>query len=83
MIKIFSTQYLATNTETNEVFVMHVRDVFFLGIRIKHEEHSDFDSTLIAKYQIPEQPKKVKPIGFKINTKTKKKKKDENKGKVS
>ena len=84
MIKVFSTQYLAENPENKkELFVITVKDTFFLGIRIKHEEHCNYDLALIDRYRPqPGQPK-VKKIGFKTTANTKKNKKNENKSKVS
>lgn len=83
MIKVFSTQYLAENPDTKELFVFTIKDIFFLGIRIKHEEHSNYDLSLIDKYRPVEQPKKLGTIGFKTNNKVKKRKKNENKDKIS
>lgn len=83
MIKVFSTQYLAENPDTKELFVLTVKDIFFLGMRIKHEEHSNYDLSLIDRYRPVEQPKKLEPIGFKTNNKVKKRKRNENKDKIS
>lgn len=84
MIKVFSTQYLAENPENkNELFVITVKDTFFLGIRIKHEEHCNYDLSLIERYKPQLKQPKIKKIGFKTNNNTKKKKKNEDKSKVS
>ena len=84
MIKVFSTQYLAENPENkNELFVITVKDVFFLGIKIKHEEHCNYDLALIERYKSQQIQPKAKKIGFKTNTNTKKKKKNEDKSKIS
>lgn len=83
MIKVFSTQYLAENpNDKNDTFVIHVKDVFFFGIRIKHEEHCNYDLSLIDRYRLQIQAK-AKPIGFKTSTNTKKNKKNGNKSKIS
>ena len=82
MIKVFSTQYLAENPENkNDIFVITVKETFFLGIKIKHEEHCNYDLSLIDRYKPMVQPKKVNKIGYKPNNK--KKRKNENKSKVS
>ena len=66
MIKIFSTQYLAENPENkNELFVITVKDTFFLGIRIKHEEYCNYDLGLIERYKPQQIQPKAKKIGFK------------------
>lgn len=81
MIKMFSTQYLANNPDdVNDVFVVSVKDTFFLGLKIKHEESVTYDLSVIDRFTIKEQPK-INKIGFKTNTK--KRKKNENKSKVS
>lgn len=84
MIQVFSTQYLAENPENkNDIFVLNVKDVFFLGMRIRHEEHRNYDLSLIERYKPQLQPK-VKKIGFSTNNKpTKKRKKNEDKSKTN
>jgi hypothetical protein len=84
MIKVFSTQYLAENPENkNELFVITIKDTFFLGMKIRHEEHCNYDLALIERYKIQQPQPKAKKIGFKTNANTKKSKKNGNKSKVS
>lgn len=84
MIKVFSTQYLAENPENkNDIFILNVKDVFFLGMRVKHEEHCNYDLSLIERYRPQIQPK-TKKIGFVTSSKsTKKRKKNEDKSKTN
>lgn len=84
MIKVFSTQYLAENPENkNELFVITIKDTFFLGMKIRHEEHCNYDLALIERYKMQQSQPKAKKIGFKTNANTKKSKKNGNKSKVS
>lgn len=84
MIKVFSTQYLAENPENkNELFVITVKDVYLFKIKIRHEEHCNYDLALIERFKPQPNQSKAKKIGFKTNANTKKNKKNENKSKVS
>lgn len=80
MIKTYSSSYLTQDSETKELYVVTIKETYFLGMTIKYEEHSDYDITLIKKY-LNEEPVKSNKIGFKYPTK--KKKKNENKSKIS
>ena len=84
MIKVFSTQYLAENPENkNDLFVITVIDTFFLGIKIKHEEHCSYDLSLIDRFRPQPKPIKVKKIGFKTTNNKKKNTNNGDKSKIS
>lgn len=52
-------------------------------MKIRHEEHCNYDLALIERYKMQQPQPKAKKIGFKTSANTKKNKKNGNKSKVS
>lgn len=84
IIEIRETEFLAEID--NAPVVVKTREHFLFGKwRYKTEELHSYNQTLINAFTVQPEPKKSKPIGFKIsnNKKQTKKNKNENKSKVS
>ena len=83
IIEIRESEFLAE--VDGECAVVRLKEHYLFGKWMyKKEELHSYNQALISAFRIPMEPKPAKPIGFKTNTKnTKKKKKNENKGKVS
>lgn len=79
MISIIETNFL--HSDKNDTFVVTVREYTLFGIWCyKREEKHSYNQRLISEYTIPKEIKS-KPIGF--ISYNKKKRKNENKSKVS
>ena len=84
IIEIRETEFLA-EIEGAPV-VVKTREHFLFGKwRYKTEELHSYNQALISAFRVQPEPKKSKPIGFKIsnNKKQSKKKKNENKSKTN
>ena len=80
IIEIRETEYLAEID--GAPVVVKIKEHYLFNWRYKIEELHSYNNALIQAFKVYPEPKKAKPIGFKINN-TKKKKKNENKSKVS
>ena len=84
IIEIREAEYLAEID--GALIVVKTREHFLFGKwRYKVEELHSYNQALINAFKIQPEPKKSKPIGFKIsnNKKQSKKKKNENKSKTN
>ena len=83
IIEIREAEYLA-EIEGVPVVVKTKEHFLFGKWRYKTEELHSYNQALIGAFKVQPEPKPIKPIGFKINTKkTKKRKKNEDQSKTN
>lgn len=83
IISIKEIEYL---TEIDDMpVVIRLKECYLFGKwKFRTEELHSYNQTLVNAFKIKPEPKKIKPIGFKTNNKTsKKKKKNEDKSKTN
>lgn len=83
IIEIREAEYLA-EIEGVPVVVKTKEHFLFGKWRYKTEELHSYNQALISAFKVQPEPKPIKPIGFKTNTKkTKKRKKNEDQSKTN
>lgn len=84
MITIREEEFLHCDKE--DTFVVKIKEYYLFGLWcFRREELHSYNQALINAFMVQPEPKKAKPIGFKIgnNKKQSKKKKNENKSKIN
>lgn len=84
MINIQEEQFLVQNDKDCGTFIVTIREWYlFKKWCFKRYESRSYNQRLIQEFTPQQEPKKIKPIGFKTSSKTtKKKKKNEDKSKT-
>lgn len=82
MITIREEEFLYSDKA--DTFVVKTKEYYLFGFWcFRREELHSYNQALINAFKMQPEPKKIKPIGFKTNSKQSKKKKNEDKSKTN